>query len=1083
MSETNKIKISIDGKEAEMTVAAVSEEIADLTTRLKGLDEASELFVELTSRIKLLQDALAGVGLGLDVSDAKRQVDDLSASVDSLASKEPIVLPVSADPTALEESIGSIESMAAEPITVPVEADTDPAQAQIDGLSSDRVEVPVEADVDPAQAQIDGLAAEPIEVPVTVDPTDAKSEISSIGDELEPVEVPVSTETAVSSIKELKQQLRETNDEIARSEFGSDAFIRATQRSGELKEQINDINEAINSQRGEAVERLGSQFRGIGDSLSKLDFKEASEKLKTFQSTLGQLDFKGIAQGAGQFAKQLGGGVVDAFKSLGKAILANPILLIATVIIGVGTALFKLKDSIKPVQVIFDALGDAIGFVTDLLKGFSDLIGLTNFEETEAIEKTTKAYEDQSKAIEETTKLALASAKARGASEEELLAIQQRSAEDRKKLAQAAVDAGAAELQYLQDRLDAGRELSDEQQKNYERDVKNLTALKEINVELLTIQKEQADLARERASAELAAENQIAILTAKTDKSRLEAQKQAVTDAAAAAAEKARLEGKSEAEIDAIVLKGLDDRNKLQDDFDRNALAKAKARREAIASIEEKYDTDQRARIERAFDDDLKKLAENGVREGKVVQEIQAAKLKALDDFDREQRQRAEELADRQLQLQTEITIKAAEAQARLAVENAPDPRAAAKAQIEADREITELRVQAIEENKRIQLEALAETTAAQVEQAGLTEEQITEIVRAGELEQQKIQLDSDAQVAKEREDQAKRERDAAIKAISEIEAKRQALASSNTTLNLFDLEDRTGQLQSLADQELSIQEDLLDRKLINEEQYAASVKAINEQLEKDKAAASEAAIQTTVNQAQALVQVAADFAQGQADAQAAQLEADRTQLEAEYERRRELIENTIADETKKKQALEALDAEFDKSRTALDKKAIALQKAQIKRERNVAVAQIILANAIAIADAAKIAGQSSGNLIQFFITLGAVLLSVATTIYKAKAALAQADAAAAAVGAGGGQSVPDSPASGAAAAPGGVGSSGTPAPVPTFTPSGVNSQFGQGPGQGQEQPPIVVNAQVSVEEINRVQNRVSVAETSATIG
>lgn len=1190
MADTQKIKIQIDGQEAEVTVAAVTEELANLKTEIDGLDEASDRFRVLTDRINELQSALAKVGISLDTTEAAKGLGDISDSIERISNLEvdPIVVPIKADSQTIDADLGQIST---EPILIPVEIDANDAQSKLDSISSDPIEidvkanaeqaqaeidsilvdpisvqvdantdqaqskideigakelelpvdadistaessisqiktepvsvevdadiepaqteieqiaaqpitVPVDADVAPAQEEIDSLSAdtvkvdvqaeglpdfqaEPVIVPVRTDITEATDSIGELKDELSvPIEIPLSEEKANASIQELKRQLKQAQDEIANTEVGSKAFIDATQRAGELKDRIQDIGEAINQQKGEPIERLGSQFRGLGDSITNLDFKKAGDQFKTFSQTIGQVDIKGLASNAGQLGKTIGGGLVDSFKTLGRVIIANPLLLLATVVIGIGTALFKLKDNIKPVQVAFDAIGDAIGFVTDLLKGFSDLIGLTNFAETDAIAKTTKAYEDQKKAIETTTKQAIASAKARGATQEELLTLQLLAAEKQKKALEPVVAAEANLLKSLQARKDAGRELSDEQQSQYDKAIENANEYKDVNIEINQVLKDQNDLARERANAEIAAEDQIAVLTAKTDGQRVEAQKTQIANAARAAAEKARLEGKSQAEINAILLKSYSDQSKLQDDFDANLQAKAKARRDAIAAIENKYDQDQRTKIEQSFNDDLKRLAENGVREGQVVDQVNKAKLKALDDFDREQRKRAQELADKQIELQNEIAIKSAEAQKRLAVESVVDPEVRAQIEIAAEQEITALRIKAIEDSKQRQLAAIAETTAVQIEQAGLTEEAITEIVKNGELEQQKIILESDEKIAKEKEDQAKREKDLVIKstqeALDEVRKARQGLATNEiSSLGILGLKVNLDALQSSIDEEAAILQEQRDNDIISEQEYQDQLTALQEEGAAARKELSASAIQATADQAGQVLSLVSDALNAQRESDQARIETERSELQAQYEQRKAFIEANIKDETARANALAVLDKDFAAANQKLDKQQLELKKRAIRQERDVAIAQIALSTATAIAGVLA-QGAISANPISFALILASGLATIALTVAKAQAALKQADAAAAKFGAGGGGGDIPIPSTGGA---GGQSAPEQNPQVPTFAPGGVNPANGQ---EGQSDQPIVVNAQVSVIDINTAQRRVSVAETGASIG
>ncbi|HEY0042267.1 MAG TPA: hypothetical protein VGB71_16460, partial [Flavisolibacter sp.] len=106
-------------------------------------------------------------------------------------------------------------------------------------------------------------------------------------------------------------------------------------------------------------------------------------------------------QAASAFAEGIKGvaGLSDGFKVLGNVIKANPVLLIAGIIAGIGAALFALKDKIGFIGAAFDAVGKVISFVTDKITALTDAIGLTDV----AMTKTADSIISSSKRIQEAT--------------------------------------------------------------------------------------------------------------------------------------------------------------------------------------------------------------------------------------------------------------------------------------------------------------------------------------------------------------------------------------------------------------------------------------------------------------------------------------------------------------------------------------------------------------------------------------------------------------------------------------------------------------------------------------------------------
>jgi small nuclear ribonucleoprotein (snRNP)-like protein len=85
-------------------------------------------------------------------------------------------------------------------------------------------------------------------------------------------------------------------------------------------------------------------------------------------------------QAASAFADGINGimGMGDAFSNLKKILLANPIMLIATIVISIGAAMFALKDKVKIIGDAFDFVGKIIGIVVQGFKDLTDFMGLTS---------------------------------------------------------------------------------------------------------------------------------------------------------------------------------------------------------------------------------------------------------------------------------------------------------------------------------------------------------------------------------------------------------------------------------------------------------------------------------------------------------------------------------------------------------------------------------------------------------------------------------------------------------------------------------------------------------------------------------
>lgn len=152
--------------------------------------------------------------------------------------------------------------------------------------------------------------------------------------------------------KSLKAQLKELKAELATLDPNSEAFIEGTQRAGELADRIKDVNESVKAQTsGSGFEQLGNTFGLLKDDLMNLDFEGVAEKAKMFESIASRLSMKEMIGGL----KNAG----SALLNMGKAILANPIFLLAAVALAVGVALYKLIGTTEDLSLANEKLNSS----------------------------------------------------------------------------------------------------------------------------------------------------------------------------------------------------------------------------------------------------------------------------------------------------------------------------------------------------------------------------------------------------------------------------------------------------------------------------------------------------------------------------------------------------------------------------------------------------------------------------------------------------------------------------------------------------------------------------------------------------
>ena len=202
------------------------------------------------------------------------------------------------------------------------------------------------------------------------------------------VEIPLK----LSGIGAIKAELKSLKGAIADATDPED-IARLSQRAGELKDQLSDANEAVNTfATGSKFEQVSNSLGGIKDSLLSLDFDEAAQKANVFKSTLGNLDPKAIG-GAFKSLTSVIMTVGSAFVSLGATILANPIFLLIAVIIAIVAAIVIFLHKIGVLQKILDFLMIPINALIDGFKALTDWLGLTSYAADENAENMAKANE------------------------------------------------------------------------------------------------------------------------------------------------------------------------------------------------------------------------------------------------------------------------------------------------------------------------------------------------------------------------------------------------------------------------------------------------------------------------------------------------------------------------------------------------------------------------------------------------------------------------------------------------------------------------------------------------------------------
>jgi hypothetical protein len=206
-------------------------------------------------------------------------------------------------------------------------------------------------------------------------------------------------ENTAKGFTSAKAELRALQQQLLQMDSSSEEFKKASARAAELKDNIGDLSAEINANAGNAFEGLSNNVGLFGSRLMDLDLKGAGQALSGMGAAVKKIDFKTV--------KDEIGGLVQGFGTLAKAIISNPILLLA--------------GAVALVVANFD----------DLIKLFPSIEnGLTGIDEQQReIAKNAQATADASKKAYENSSLQENSLRLQGKSEKEILQIKMKKLE------------------------------------------------------------------------------------------------------------------------------------------------------------------------------------------------------------------------------------------------------------------------------------------------------------------------------------------------------------------------------------------------------------------------------------------------------------------------------------------------------------------------------------------------------------------------------------------------------------------------------------------------------------------------------
>ena len=184
-------------------------------------------------------------------------------------------------------------------------------------------------------------------------------------------DIEIGVKTTGEGVKTLKQELREAvvlAQQLSSAEIiDQKALENAVARAAELKDRMNDVNEQVGVlTAGSKFEALSNQLGDISGKIMSLDFEGANESAQRLVKLTKTITFAEASKGL----KDLG----MTFLNLGKALLTNPLFLIAAVVAGIIAAIVALMDKLGFLEAITEAIGAVFEWFSDMIDLASDAL-------------------------------------------------------------------------------------------------------------------------------------------------------------------------------------------------------------------------------------------------------------------------------------------------------------------------------------------------------------------------------------------------------------------------------------------------------------------------------------------------------------------------------------------------------------------------------------------------------------------------------------------------------------------------------------------------------------------------------------
>ena len=245
--------------------------------------------------------------------------------------------------------------------------------------------------------------------------------------------VEINTDPAKKSIKDLRKELLELKNQMANLEEGGDEFLEIANKAGELKHQLDEINESVKGASADFGDMVGNvtnvaagltgAFQAVAGGLQAmgLESKAIDETIKRMQGLMAVTEgLSKIDDGIKSFGKltkaiQGSAGAMKVFKAI-----SNPVALaaVSAVIVTIGAAWNKWGDELRKSIPALDKFikkwdgtaAEEAERIAEAQRKFNEELAVSNQEVAEILQNRkwnaiTKEAQDRIKFLEEEIKI------------------------------------------------------------------------------------------------------------------------------------------------------------------------------------------------------------------------------------------------------------------------------------------------------------------------------------------------------------------------------------------------------------------------------------------------------------------------------------------------------------------------------------------------------------------------------------------------------------------------------------------------------------------------------------------------------